>query len=93
KELYTWPKCKHPNVLGLLGLVEFHGQIGMISAWACNGDVRRYLCASPETDRCHCISDGLAYLHDAGIIHGDLKGANILISDSGISMLNDFGNA
>ncbi|CAE6407141.1 unnamed protein product [Rhizoctonia solani] len=96
KELYTWSKCKHPNVLNLLGLVEFRGQIGMVSAWMDNGDVRTYLDARPGTDRCqlcHGISDGLAYLHDVGIIHGDLKGANILISDDGKPMLNDFGNA
>ncbi|CUA71078.1 Ephrin type-A receptor 4 [Rhizoctonia solani] len=96
KELYTWSKCKHPNVLNLLGLVEFRGQIGMVSEWMSNGDVRTYLDTRPETDRCqlcHGISDGLVYLHDVGIIHGDLKGGNILISEDGTPMLNDFGNA
>ncbi|CAE6492341.1 unnamed protein product [Rhizoctonia solani] len=43
--------------------------------------------------KCHGISDGLVYLHDVGIIHGDLKGGNILISEDGTPMLNDFGNA
>ncbi|KAG8721244.1 hypothetical protein FRC09_008200 [Ceratobasidium sp. 395] len=96
RELYTWSKCRHPNVQRLLGLVMFRDQIGMVAAWESNGDMPRYLQQNPDTDRCRMsvkIVQGLWYLHDSGVVHGDLKGANVLISEDGSPRLADFGNA
>ncbi|KAG9122209.1 hypothetical protein FRC07_001516 [Ceratobasidium sp. 392] len=80
EELHPWSQCKHPNVHRLLGLVVFRGQIGMVSPWVKNGDLRQYLGQSPGVNRCQ-------------LVHGDLKAANVLISDEGVPMLTDFGNA
>ncbi|KAJ1303910.1 hypothetical protein OPQ81_008321 [Rhizoctonia solani] len=96
KEVRTWAKCEHPNVLPLLGMIEFRGQIAMVSPWMKNGDLRSYLGQNPEADRCQLcydICDGLVYLHGINIVHGDLKGANVLIGDNGKAMLTDFGNS
>ncbi|KAG8781498.1 hypothetical protein FRC12_021845 [Ceratobasidium sp. 428] len=95
-ELYTWSKCRHPNVQPLLGLVEFRGQIGMVSTWEVNGNLSEHVRLRPNVDRCWLsaqIATGLLYLHDSGVIHGDLKACNVLVSKEGVPLLADFGNA
>ncbi|KAG8783248.1 hypothetical protein FRC12_019927 [Ceratobasidium sp. 428] len=95
-EVYAWSKCKHPNVQPLLGLVMFRGLIGMIAQWESNGSLPQYLERHADADRCIMsaqVAEGLSYLHASGVVHGDLKGANVLISQDGIPQLADFGNA
>ncbi|CAE6526580.1 unnamed protein product [Rhizoctonia solani] len=96
RELHAWSRCKHPNIVELMGMAVFRGSLAMISMWTENGALPIYLGRNPSADRCLLsvlISRGLAYLHSNSIIHGDLKGNNVLISHDGIPMLNDFGNA
>ncbi|KAF8593561.1 kinase-like protein, partial [Ceratobasidium sp. AG-I] len=96
RELHTWSKCQHPNVLKLLGLVQFRDQIGMVSLWVENGNLLQYLGQHPSVNRCRMspgICEGLLYLHNRKIIHGDLKGLNVLVDDDEIPLITDFGNA
>lgn len=39
------------------------------------------------------MADGINYLHDNGVVHGDIKGSNILIGDGIHSLVHDFGLA
>ncbi|KAF8727742.1 Protein tyrosine kinase, partial [Rhizoctonia solani] len=96
RELHTWSKCDHPNVAPLLGLLVFRGRIGMISPWMGKGNLSSFLAKTPGVDRqslCVQICEGLSYLHEIGIVHGDMKGPNVLIADDGTAVLSDFGNA
>jgi hypothetical protein len=37
------------------------------------------------------LFSGLSYLHSLGVIHGDIKPANLLITDSNVLKISDFG--
>ncbi|CAE6540798.1 unnamed protein product [Rhizoctonia solani] len=95
-ELYVWSKCKHPNIIELLGVMLFRDQIAMVSPWLENGHLRWFLSRNSQVDRCALcvqISDGIDYLHNKSIIHGDLKPENILVSKEHAPKLTDFGNS
>ncbi|KAF8869272.1 kinase-like domain-containing protein [Infundibulicybe gibba] len=70
----------------------------MVMRWYKHGNAAEYLrVKNPDADRGALILDvarGLNYLHTlrpAPIVHGDLKGNNILITDEGRAALSDFG--
>ncbi|CAE6420881.1 unnamed protein product [Rhizoctonia solani] len=96
RELYVWSKCQHPNVLELLGVAKFRDQIAMVSPWMEQGNLCWYISQNPHVERyglCVQAAEGVAYLHGEGTVHGDIKGANILVSKDGYLKLTDFGNA
>ena len=37
------------------------------------------------------IAEGLNYLHTEGVIHSDIKADNVLISNTGLPLICDFG--
>ncbi|KAH7340115.1 kinase-like domain-containing protein [Rhizoctonia solani] len=95
-ELYVWSKCNHPNVLELIGVTHYRGQVAMVSPWMENGDLLTFLRLYPNADRhdlCVQITDGVAYLHSQEIVHGDIKGANVLVSQDGVAKITDFGTS
>ncbi|QRV78830.1 kinase domain protein [Ceratobasidium sp. AG-Ba] len=92
----TASKTKHQNILALEGFTIFRGQLALVSRWMSNGKLTAYIAEHPGIDRwylCEQIAVGLSYLHELGIIHGDLKGANVFVSCEGVVKLGDFGNA
>ncbi|CAE6426032.1 unnamed protein product, partial [Rhizoctonia solani] len=104
RELHTWSKCSHPNVLKLFGLAVFRDRIGMVSPWMSNGNLHQYLQQNTDVNKstlCAQVADGLTYMHGIGIdmnayfsqAHGDIKGANVLVSSNGVPALTDFGNS
>ena len=41
----------------------------------------------------HEIAKGMEYLHREGVLHGDLKGANVLVDDNYRCVISDFGQS
>ncbi|EIN11550.1 kinase-like protein [Punctularia strigosozonata HHB-11173 SS5] len=103
KEALLWRQLKHDHILQLIGIDEdsFRPLPCMVSAWMPNGTIVDYV--STLLDPVTAIEDinellrqvisGIAYLHGEDIVHGDLKGANVLIGENKQVRLSDFGLA
>lgn len=97
RETRVWHTLSHKNIMPFLGLCrEIGPSPAMISPLYDNGDVVRYIGNKPQADRQGLIigvARGLQYLHSKDVVHGDLKGHNVLIDDDGTPRLSDFGRS
>ncbi|KAJ3994707.1 kinase-like domain-containing protein, partial [Lentinula boryana] len=100
REAVVWKQLKHPNILPILGVSTelFFPSFCLISPWMENGTIMSYLKHNPTFDLLSALRDisaGLCYLHtrEPPIIHGDIRGANILITRDLRCCLADFGLA
>ncbi|KAJ6499804.1 kinase-like domain-containing protein [Mycena vulgaris] len=95
REALIWRQLSHPNLLPFVGLYYLDGRLCLVSPWMENGDLPQFLRNAPvNTDRASLILDiamGLEYLHSERIVHGDLKGSNILVTPSCRACIADFG--
>ncbi|KAL3664558.1 hypothetical protein V7S43_010311 [Phytophthora oleae] len=97
KEVNTWRKLRHANVVPFYGANHRKEPFFIVSQYAANGELVEYLKREKEQGRILVwrkvkeVAAGLGYLHSQGVAHGDLKGNNIVVSDNGIAMLTDFG--
>jgi len=92
-------RLKHPNILRILGYHRESENLYLMLEYAENGSLLKLvkdLGRIPEDITCTYVRQvlmALAYLHEAGIIHRDLKAANILLNGKGDVKLADFGVA
>ncbi|QRV77172.1 Tyrosine kinase specific for activated [Ceratobasidium sp. AG-Ba] len=96
RELSIWSKLRHRNVLELQGLVVFQGCLAMVSPWMAYGSVNSVLKKWPNTKRfplCLQLAHAIEFLHAEQVIHGDIKGDNLVMDKDGILKLTDFGLA
>ena len=89
---------KHPNVITLLGVVVNPPTFCLVLEFAAHGDLFDSLMRPTPpgfTMRvARGVAAGMAYLHSRGILHRDLKSANVLLLDPlGTPKLTDFGTA
>ncbi|KAK6969390.1 kinase-like protein [Favolaschia claudopus] len=98
REALVWQGLRHPNILPFLGIDRhsFPSSFCMVSPWMKHGTILKFLADRGRTDIHRLtleIAQGLHYLHSRNIVHGDLKGGNILVTDDGHACLSDFGLA
>ncbi|KAG8952086.1 hypothetical protein FRC03_012245 [Tulasnella sp. 419] len=96
REIRVWEQLSHENVVPLLGFAFEDQSPCMVAPWYENGTVLNYINVKPSANRSKLslnVLDGLIYMHsfDSPIIHGDLRGSNILVDDRGCARISDFG--
>ena len=87
----------HPNIVKYIECIRTKSHINLVLEYVENGSLHQMVKQSGKMGE-HLvfifvkqILEGLAYLHNQGIIHRDIKGANLLLTKNGIVKLADFG--
>ena len=97
-KLQTLP---HPNIVRVID-VDRDGRIVFMTMEYLSGESlkrkisvteQKGLAAKESVDIVKSIASGLAFAHRNGIVHGDLKPGNVLVTDSGDVKIIDFGIA
>ncbi|KAG6809628.1 hypothetical protein H0H92_015483 [Tricholoma furcatifolium] len=94
KEAILWGQLRHPNILPFYGIFRVKERLSMVAPWMENGDVSKYLKNNKSSNRVLLsldVGQGLQFLHENDIVHGDLKAGNILVNDFGRACLADLG--
>ena len=91
-------RVRHPNVIGIHG-AETDGDYGGIWMDLVDGVSLDQLledgplATAPAHEVATSLASALTAVHDAGLVHGDVKGGNVIVEPSGRVILLDFGAA
>ncbi|KAL5514576.1 hypothetical protein ACEPAG_1892 [Sanghuangporus baumii] len=100
REIRAWSSLHHRNVLPLYGFTYGFSPgpgsqlASLVSPWMPNSTARKYLERRSIPERIRVltgVADGLCYLHRHDVVHGDLKGDNIMIDMNYEPKIADFG--
>jgi len=89
----------HPHVVALLDLIDDPPGLALVMPLARGGSLRHLLdecgtlAAGQVVAALAPIADALASAHRRGVVHGDVKPANLLFTSDGEPLLADFGVA
>ncbi|KAA1479852.1 tyrosine protein kinase, partial [Dentipellis sp. KUC8613] len=90
REAGLWKMLSHPNIVPLLGASSASSDPPwfFVSPYYKHGNLVKFLKGLPSLSqelvlRCmREIAAGMAYLHQSDVLHGDLKGTNVLVDDN-----------
>ncbi|RLN47817.1 hypothetical protein BBJ29_009027, partial [Phytophthora kernoviae] len=92
-------KLNHENIVKYRDTIKTQGYLYIVLEYMENGSLAQFMKkfgSLSETLVAMYITQvlrGLAYLHEQGVLHRDVKGANILTTKDGLVKLADFGVA
>lgn len=85
----------HPNVVDFYSLGEFEGQDFIEMEFVDGGDLRSWVRDSTSLGTVLELyaqtCDGLAHIHELGMVHRDIKPANVLVTSDGVPKISDLG--
>jgi hypothetical protein len=88
----------HPNTIAIYDLGEIDGTVFLVMELISGAPLRAYIgdASVPVTKKLRWLVDiarGLGAAHKAGLVHRDVKPANVMVSDEGVVKVLDFGLA
>ncbi|CAI2365328.1 unnamed protein product [Moneuplotes crassus] len=99
KEIKLLRSFDHPNIVKYLGNQNDGKVLNIFLEYVSSGSISSMLNQYKSFDEnltkiyIKNILKGLDYLHAHNVIHGDIKGSNVLVDDNGICKLADFGGS
>jgi len=99
QELNILRKVRHRNIVQLIGASTVAPKLCIVTEYMSGGSLAHFLAKNPalhiavQVKLALDIARGMDYLHRCGIIHRDLKAANLLMNEHGDCSVADFGVA
>jgi len=103
-DVRLWSGLSHRYLLRLLGYCTYESEsvgncLYMVYPWVDDGNLVEYFERKPDTNRLPLllqVASALTYLHSrtwgkGAVIHGDVRGENVLVTTEGSALLGDFG--
>jgi len=97
KEAKISGRLQHPNIVTVYDVGEDEGVLYLAMEYISGGSLSQRLAepgSFPLIERIRVLSevaDALAHAHQRGVLHRDVKPANILLTDSSAAKVTDFG--
>ncbi|KAK2463329.1 hypothetical protein APHAL10511_004640 [Amanita phalloides] len=96
RETLFWRSLSHTYILPLLGIYEEKPHMYLVSPYMKSGTLTEWrkktqFSATEIRQRMLEIAEGVRYIHSEGIVHGDLRGDNILVGSGPCCQIADFG--
>ncbi len=101
REAHKLQTLPHPNIVRVIDCDRDGRTVFMTMEYLSGESLKRKLASPdlkglPAKEAVHilsCVASGLAFAHGNGIVHGDLKPGNVLVTDHGDVKIIDFGIA
>ncbi|MEJ5201843.1 MAG: serine/threonine-protein kinase [Anaerolineales bacterium] len=96
REARVLAQLTHTNIVPIIDYGEHEGAPYLVMPYLPGGALKRREKGMPWREALRLvlpIADALAYAHAHGILHRDVNPSNILMTETGLPMLSDFGIA